>query len=165
MYAAEFELDDNDIIFNKLGNHLSNSGYAVGNADSIYGPTEGVLPIYTDDVIGAYTVVYQPDGSFAANNLLNIVYLSGNSINEQLSSEVSAYPNPARNVVFVQCPAETNVNNIQLLDMLGKVVLEVASPNMSDGVAQIDLTNVSTGRYFILLNTTNGNAIKQIVVK
>ncbi len=78
------------------------------------------------------------------------------NLNENIAKAISVYPNPANNVLNV---ANAENENIEIYNMLGKLVVNVnnASANQS-----IDVSSLANGTYFVKVN---GEVFKFNVVK
>ncbi len=73
---------------------------------------------------------------------------------------ISFYPNPVTNLLYFKGGAFKNLTEteVRMLDLSGKVVLQ---QNLSQ--PQIDLSQLSSGMYFLWMETEEGNAIQGIV--
>ena len=86
-------------------------------------------------------------------------------IDNYLSNSIALYPNPANDVVNVQC----TMNNVQLkgievIDVYGKVVRTVVGANnYSPLQTQINVSDLATGMYFVRVTTEEGVVTKQFV--
>ena len=77
----------------------------------------------------------------------------GNAINEE-NSGLLIYPNPAKNTLITN----GNYTSITIYNIFGKEVLA------TDYQKTIDVTDLSSGIYFIRINTHNGNNVKKITI-
>jgi Secretion system C-terminal sorting domain len=92
-------------------------------------------PIVTNDAVTTFAV------------LNNSVFVSDNS--------VSVSPNPAISIVNVN--ANSNVKNIELYDVQGRILETVLNANL------IDISNKSNGIYFLKITTDIGSKIEKVV--
>ena len=67
----------------------------------------------------------------------------------------SIYPNPAKQVLNLEIKTEIEVKSINIYNMLGQIVIAVTN---AENVSTIDMSDLSTGTYFIKLNTDKGSA-------
>jgi hypothetical protein len=74
---------------------------------------------------------------------------------------LAVYPNPAVNSVSVN--AENKIETVDVIDVTGKVVLTVNQVN--DRKANIDLTKLNTGLYFVNVTDVNGNSVSKKLLK
>ena len=70
------------------------------------------------------------------------------------------YPNPASSYVTVQIDDENPDINISVLDQQGRVVAASYGPK-----AVIDVSNFSTGVYFVRISGSSYHAVKKLIVK
>ena len=88
-------------------------------------------------------------------------------IEDHLLNSISLYPNPANDVVNVQC----TMNNVQLesvevIDVYGKVVRTVVGANNHSPMStRINVSGLANGMYFVRVTTDEGVATKPFVVK
>ena len=75
----------------------------------------------------------------------------------------NVYPNPSSDVIQIVLNGELQMNQVQILDQNGKVLL--ASSVVSNGINELDVNSLATGVYTIrLMNETltlNKRFIKQ----
>ena len=89
---------------------------------------------------------------------------SYDGIDSWLSSSVSLYPNPAREVVNVQC----TMNNVQmagelhLFDVYGKLLQIVP---ITSEITPINVSGLANGLYFVRVTTEEGSVTKTFVKK
>lgn len=90
---------------------------------------------------------------------------STTSINQlsPLSEQLSIYPNPTNSSVFVKInslASNTNSWSLQLIDVLGQTLFTKASLNYNN---EIDLSDLSTGVYFITIINKTGRVVFPVV--
>ncbi|WCO01597.1 peptidoglycan DD-metalloendopeptidase family protein [Psychroserpens ponticola] len=71
------------------------------------------------------------------------------SIDENDFNQTSVYPNPFNDVIHILSP--TKIANANLVDVLGKTVLSLKGS--SEGITTIDLSSLSNGMYFLMLES------------
>lgn len=79
------------------------------------------------------------------------------SVEENDFSETSVYPNPFNDVVNIS--SNNKVIKANVVDVLGKAVLSLKES--SEGITSIDLSNLSNGMYFLILES-DGNERKTV---
>lgn len=132
------------------------------------GPHATVSDAYID-----FMVPEQPtDGLFKVSAIDTLdesnqgeVYVKITSNTEGISgawaqSEVRMYPNPASEMLSIECPAEAT--HIALYDMSGKSVRTMAA---AEGALHMDLSGLRKGVYMVGIYDGQGNARVQKVVK
>ncbi|PKP24448.1 MAG: hypothetical protein CVU03_12300 [Bacteroidetes bacterium HGW-Bacteroidetes-2] len=80
-------------------------------------------------------------------------------IGDNILSFVTVYPNPISDILNVKVPASVQINEVSLIDLLGRNTGAV----LANGT--IDVSNLSKGIYMLTLNTTTGSVTKKIVKK
>ena len=69
-------------------------------------------------------------------------------------------PNPANN--YFKVMSHYTINNIQVFDMVGKLLIETKVSNFEK---DIDISNLSSGTYIVKINTTKGSVKKKLIVE
>ena len=89
---------------------------------------------------------------------LNVTTLV-DGINSYLLNSIALYPNPANDVVNVQCTMY-NVQKVEVVDVYGKVINIV---NATDNLTRINVSGLANGMYFVRVTTDEGVATKTFV--
>ena len=77
--------------------------------------------------------------------------------------DVVVYPNPTKDVVNVQCTMNNaQCSGIEVIDVYGKVVTTVVGAN-NDSPAQINVSGLAAGMYFVRVTTDKGVVTKPFV--
>jgi len=76
--------------------------------------------------------------------------------------DIILYPNPVTDTVILKNPSNLVINTIKISDILGTNVLNIDTSNSSSTI-DINLDGLSSGVYFIKINTENGVILKKIV--
>jgi len=96
------------------------------------------------------------------------VMLTSNTYDIEALSQVSVYPNPAKNNCTVELNLEENTTlSLDLFNTLGQVVSSVGTETYSTGkqFIQLDLSNLSAGLYNLRMQSVDGIQSIDIVVK
>lgn len=80
------------------------------------------------------------------------------AISENVVSEVSIYPNPATSVLNVNA---AGYSQVEVINMLGQVVYS----NSISNNAQINVSNLNDGVYFVRLSGANGTTTQKFIKK
>ena len=86
-------------------------------------------------------------------------------INSYLLNSIALYPNPANDVVNVQC----TMNNVQCLgievfDVYGKMIAGLPQcDSRTDGISSINVSGLANGMYFVRVTTDAGTVTKSFV--
>lgn len=140
------------------GNPNFVNGY---NTKSINATITNLLPkqtyFYRLSAVSNGTQIYSKMHQFT-NGQLNIEDVQLNEIN------VTLYPNPAHDDVYITINENKNVANIKVIDLHGKV-LETQSNPMQNKI-KIELSNKPRGIYFIKLQFTDNTSLsKKLILK
>ena len=77
--------------------------------------------------------------------------------------DVVVYPNPTKDVVNVQCTMNNaQCSGIEVIDVYGKVVTTVVGAN-NDSPAQINVSDLAAGMYFVRVTTDKGVVTRPFV--
>ncbi|MBO7494013.1 MAG: T9SS type A sorting domain-containing protein, partial [Bacteroidales bacterium] len=84
-------------------------------------------------------------------------------VEEHLLNSISLFPNPANDVVNVEC----TMNNVQCLgvevfDVFGKLINTV---NVVDNPTRINVSGLANGMYFVRVTTDEGTVTKTFIKK
>jgi hypothetical protein len=83
-----------------------------------------------------------------------------NIVENESCQNLLIYPNPTNNIVKIE--NKIGLSNLKLITLLGKdITSQCRITKISDSVLTIDLSNLTTGIYFIKTNTTVNKLYKQ----
>ena len=90
-----------------------------------------------------------------------------NGIDNYLLNSITLYPNPANDVVNVQCTMyNVQLEGIEVIDVYGKVVRTVVGANnYSPLQTRINVSDLAAGMYFVRVTTKQGAVTKRFVKK
>ena len=80
-------------------------------------------------------------------------------IENYLSNSVILFPNPAKEVINIQC-AMYNVQSVEVIDVYGKVINTL---NVTENPTRINVSGLANGMYFVRVTTEMGVVTKQFV--
>ena len=80
-------------------------------------------------------------------------------IEEYLSNSIVLFPNPAKEVINVQCTMN-NVQSVEVIDVYGKVI---NSLNVTENPTRINISGLANGMYFVRVTTDMGVVTKTFV--
>ena len=89
------------------------------------------------------------------------VHTTGVGIDSWLENSVTLFPNPAKEVVNVQCTME-NVQSVEVFDVYGKLI---TTTNDIDNPTRINVSGLANGMYFVRVTTEEGVVTKSFVKK
>ncbi|HOD87773.1 MAG TPA: T9SS type A sorting domain-containing protein [Bacteroidales bacterium] len=145
-----FPLDnENLMLFSGAENYCFN--IKSGEKERVYG---GPGPVNMSDYAGKTTAFV------ASGTKLYFMFITGSNVEFKEINNISLYPNPANNVLRLECPVE-GAKHVKILDLRGQILMEESfydSDNMS-----LNIANLSSGVYVIQINTTKGVVNKKFV--
>lgn len=107
-----------------------------------------------------YTV---PTSAGPSGNYSNYIGIDAFSVDRPLSSDsffknnFSIYPNPVNDMLNISMKNEITINNLSITDLNGRVV------SSSDSSTSIDVSSLSSGVYFISVETNEGKGTSKFV--
>jgi len=169
---AAFGICDDNTCFSNSGNNLWNKTTGLGSTyTAIYrhnaahdstGSFGLSMNLAGSDTLGTYYVTvnlrdtssgYNKDVTFMVTKTLNTVGVNQVS---NVQNEILLYPNPANNELNVVYDEASDIKNIAVYNIIGKVmaVYKVGSTS-----ANLNLENVPAGIYFVRLYNGSGSVI------
>jgi M6 family metalloprotease-like protein len=129
-----------------------------------FGPTTDPHPYLTDGT---------PEPSFEITDIydhgdhltFHVHFLDVGVEEHQLAENVRVYPNPANDVVNVQCTMnneQLNVTSMEVVDVYGKMVVVVETRH-GTSLQGINICDLAPGLYFVRLTTDQGVVTKPFV--
>ncbi len=86
--------------------------------------------------------------------------ITKNCRTEEVINEFMIYPNPANDLLYISSQEFNKIENVSLIDMLGKTVLQY-HPDGNENTVEFNVSDLHSGIYFVRI--TNGE--KEIVTK
>lgn len=81
------------------------------------------------------------------------------SVNDELLSQVSIYPNPATDIVNINIPSNVQISGVTLHDILGK------NTGVSINNGSINISGLAKGIYLLTVETSAGTLTQKVVKK
>jgi hypothetical protein len=73
-------------------------------------------------------------------------------------NEFTLFPNPAKNTLTISKKGNSEITSVEVYNLIGQLV--IIKPNFSES---LDISNLTSGNYFIKVNTKNGNGITKFI--
>jgi hypothetical protein len=89
-------------------------------------------------------------------------YQVSNAGLEELTQGIEVYPNPAKSYLVIRNHSQYD-GKLQLTDMYGKVISTL--PMSAKGNIQLNVHTLSSGLYFIRINTKVGDITKRVIIQ
>ncbi len=111
--------------------------------------------LIADEPISRIEVQGEQDSGELIGNFYFGAVCDALSVNDNVLSQLSIYPNPSSDVININAPSSVEVISTELYDVLGNVV---AKGNSS----QINISSLSTGVYLLNIETSAGSITKKV---
>lgn len=182
--VLDFQLDETTLrmvntshpyVLDRIGNNLTwkfdNIQLPVSVANSTIGKgyiTFKIKPrpgYAVGDIIPNTASIFFDFNPAIITNTFQTQFVSALGINEFEDGNFVFYPNPTSDIVTVSLSnTENSIASIVVYDVLGKTILTQKATNVA--TQTIDLSNVTTGMYFIEVTTdSNLKVVKKLMVK
>lgn len=145
--AAQTTVIVNSPTFTNTAYELRTHTYTVPATGVYYFGIQNAIPT---NAAGAVTMLLD---NFTVNETLSI-----DSVNAALN--VSVYPNPANDTVYISSDKNT-FNNVSVVDMNGRVVKTASFDNAS--TLSMDIAELSSGVYFLNINSAEGTVNRKLI--
>ncbi|MFN6037177.1 MAG: T9SS type A sorting domain-containing protein, partial [Bacteroidota bacterium] len=129
----------------------------IGVASNNFNPSTGA---------GSYQIIYTyVDSSSSCSSSVSQNLFVDNClfVDYNLQSEISVYPNPVKNVLFIDNLMLGQSNLIELMDAQGKRIFKEKSEGVSSFI--IDTEGFSNGVYLLKVNSLDKIASKRILIQ
>jgi hypothetical protein len=125
------------------------------------------------ELTGQTTYEFQVQANCGDDNLSDwceplFVTTKNVGIENFLFNSISLYPNPAKEVINVQCTMNNvQIESIDVFDVYGKVIRTVVGADNHSSLqnAQINVSGLAAGMYFVRMTTEQGVVTKSFVKK
>ena len=113
---------------------------------------EGNLLAFTS-LINTTSVDDTPnDNIFTLNQVASNVMLLSNP-NNSIDKYFVLFPNPTTNILNIETKESIEKESIKIYNITGQLVINI---NKAENISSIDVTNLKTGNYFIVIQTDKG---------
>lgn len=164
IYSADLDNDGDMDVLASSSNGDKVVWYENLNGLGSFG-AEQIISTNTDLARSVYAIDIDNDGDMdvlSASKIDNKIAWYKNltplGIEDNVSLKIVLYPNPARTILNIENTTNTSIQNIKVLDVLGRLVLE-----QNNSSNQIDLSNISSGLLFVQIETDKGELTKKII--
>lgn len=83
---------------------------------------------------------------------------------QQGNSFISLFPNPSNGNMYINSPKSLNTYEIKAIDIMGRCVF-IETLNQVGNQAQLDLSALNNGVYFLSISSENGNFIEKVIIQ
>lgn len=132
---------------------VSGNATVSGNVLTIKGSGPITVRAYTDSERPFFPVAIA-DRTFQVIPIL--------SVNPVLAAQIQVFPNPVRDDLQVELPANLAANDVQITDLTGRKVRSMV-PIRQQTQLQFDVRNLQTGVYFLIIQTPQGIVRRKLI--
>ena len=122
------------------------------------GITEGTMDVEADTEYVVLAFGFNANGERGAVAVADFSTVGCMELND---IQFAVYPNPATTVVYVETENDKDAQ-VTILDVTGRCVKQV---EMSDNVSSINIEDVESGVYFIMVQQDGNSSVRKLVVK
>jgi hypothetical protein len=83
------------------------------------------------------------------------------SVDENITEEISLYPNPANDYITIDIPTTYNKSTLQILNVQGQLVY---SQKVTEGVQNIQLDNLVSGLYMVTIQADGKRYSQKLII-
>lgn len=153
-YFAGINGYDNDEIFEMVDGNAQRKFYENINLEND--------PLEEGDEYGIFVVPYNGNNEQGTPVAVRFTYNGVVSLADvAISSSISIYPNPAKNILNISAPAA--INRVEMVNILGQKVYENATIGSEN--TTINVSDLQNGTYFVRIFCGNKIMTKKLIVK
>ncbi|WP_052752837.1 T9SS type A sorting domain-containing protein [Kordia zhangzhouensis] len=112
------------------------------------------------DIVDAVAEIYFDFNPAIITNTASTEIVETLSVTEFDKNAISMYPNPAKEKVIIK--SKFSIQNIMIVDMNGRE-LKTQLLSSSSTEYQLDINNLSTGMYFVKIETSSGTLTQKLI--
>lgn len=118
--------------------------------------------VVVGDIVNNTADIYFDFNPPIVTNIASTQFVETLSIVEMDANQFAIYPNPSSNLLNIK--GNTMIDKVSLIDLNGRILKEF-NFNTQTLHAQLDLTDLTNGIYFLEIKFDQGNTIKKIIKK
>jgi hypothetical protein len=118
---------------------------------------------FVNKQIKAYSYRWNATDNTFVQDQKNILYYSEQNVtnvDKKETENMSLYPNPAKDKVFIQTPKNVTISKISVYTFSGQWIREV---NAAKAITEIDISDLAKGIYFIKCETNKGIRMAKLI--
>jgi hypothetical protein len=162
------QIDFESVSVHELG-HAHQLGHVIDNSKIMFwsaGPGSANRILSQEDIDGASDVQTRSTG----NPVCGLGVMTGSdcflSVSDaQLDENINLFPNPASQSITLQIRGNIVLSNVNIYDLSGKLLFRKSLSGDYQSNLNLDIDTLSTGVYFIELNSETATAVKKLIVK
>jgi hypothetical protein len=162
------QIDFESVSVHELG-HAHQLGHVIDNTKIMFwsaGPGSANRILSQEDIDGASDVQSRSTG----NPVCGLGVMTGSdcflSVSDaQLDENIKLFPNPASQNITLQIRGNIVLSNVNIYDLSGKLLFRKSFSGNYQSNLNLDIDTLSTGVYFVELNSETATAVKKLIVK
>jgi len=123
----------------------------------------GLLEPITGELVGGFNSLLclheNEELIFNDNPWWGRCYIMGSLGINACDNQIHIFPNPAKDMLYIENIDKLDVNNISLINIQGQIIRQFESR-----ATQLDVSGITSGIYFIKFSTSSGNIIQKIII-
>jgi len=122
-------------------------------------------PVHRYDTAGTYHVCLTVTNSSNCNfTLCQNVTVFHDGVEDIHEEKWNVYPVPFTNTLFISTLVpQSAIENIQMFDILGRKVLTISNSELINKPAEINVSSLSPGIYYLRISSERGNLVKPLI--
>ena len=160
------QIDFESVSVHELG-HAHQLGHVIDNTKIMFwsaGPGSANRVLSQEDIDGASNV----QSRSTSNPICGLGVMTSSdcflSVSEaQLDQNVKLFPNPANESINLQIRGNVILNNINIYDLSGKLLLRKSYSRNNQSYFNLDISTLSTGVYLLELKTETATVVKRLM--
>ena len=127
------------------------------------GSNYGIFSVGSGGSLGGWTwllCMSENEDLIYMNPNYNSCHLISTDIEETDNSIIEIYPNPARDKINIKNTESIKIESISIIDLKGQKLLE-----FEKNKTELDLSEISTGIYLLMVTSEKGEIIRKLIVE
>ena len=109
-----------------------------------------------------YILVTAENGTSMTYYYVNVIRENANGIEDILENQITIYPNPAKERIFIETPF--HIESVEITDLSGRNFFSSTINNeVSEQNQSLNVSSLPTGIYFVKIMTDKGLIVKKVV--